>query len=64
MRCYAAFLRGVNVGGVNLKMADVAAALAAAGFDDVRTVLASGNVVFNARGCRHGTDGRRNRTAT
>ncbi|MCB0932692.1 MAG: DUF1697 domain-containing protein [Mycobacterium sp.] len=50
MRCYAAFLRGVNVGGVNLKMADVAAALAAAGFDDVRTVLASGNVVFNAPG--------------
>jgi uncharacterized protein (DUF1697 family) len=34
---YAAFLRGVNVGGVNLKMADVAAALSAAGFGSVRT---------------------------
>lgn len=45
---YAAFLRGVNVGGVNLKMADVAAALRAAGFDDVRTILASGNAVFSA----------------
>jgi uncharacterized protein (DUF1697 family) len=44
---YAAFLRGVNVGGVSLKMADVAAALGSAGFDDVRTILASGNAVFS-----------------
>ncbi|MCX2930662.1 DUF1697 domain-containing protein [Mycobacterium sp. CVI_P3] len=50
MTCYAAFLRGVNVGGVNMKMADVAAALTATGFDNVRTVLASGNVVLDARG--------------
>ena len=49
MTCYAAFLRGVNVGGVNLKMADVAAALDEAGFDAVRTVLASGNVVLESR---------------
>ncbi|OBS00508.1 pyridoxamine 5-phosphate oxidase [Mycobacterium gordonae] len=41
---YAAFLRGVNVGGVNLKMADVADALTDAGFQNVRTILASGNV--------------------
>ena len=39
MRCYAAFLRGVNVGGVNLKMAEVAAALGEAGFTAVHTVL-------------------------
>jgi uncharacterized protein (DUF1697 family) len=47
MTRYAAFLRGVNVGGVNIKMADVAAALTDAGFENVRTVLASGNVVLD-----------------
>jgi uncharacterized protein (DUF1697 family) len=50
MTRYAAFLRGVNVGGVNLKMAELAAALRDAGFDNVRTILASGNVVLDARG--------------
>lgn len=45
---YAAFLRGVNVGGVNLKMAEVAAALTDAGFTAVRTVLASGNVLLES----------------
>lgn len=50
MRRYAAFLRGVNVGGVNMKMADVAATLDSAGFENVRTVLASGNAVFDADG--------------
>lgn len=44
MTRYVAFLRGVNVAGVNLKMADVAAVFTDAGFADVRTVLASGNV--------------------
>lgn len=48
MARYAAFLRGVNVGGVTLKMADVAAALTDAGFDNVATILASGNVVLDA----------------
>ena len=50
MTRYAAFLRGVNVGGVNLKMAEVATALRDAGFENVRTILASGNVVLDARG--------------
>ena len=45
---YAAFLRGVNVGGVNLKMAEVASALTAAGFVNVRTILASGNVLLES----------------
>lgn len=45
---YVAFLRGVNVGGVNLKMAHVAAALTDAGFTHVRTVLASGNVLLES----------------
>jgi uncharacterized protein (DUF1697 family) len=49
MTRYAAFLRGVNVGGVNLKMADVAAALSDAGFTDVSTILASGNVLLDSR---------------
>ncbi len=48
MTRYAVFLRGVNVGGVNLKMADVAAAFRQAGFDDVKTLLASGNVVLSS----------------
>jgi len=49
MTRYAAFLRGVNVGGVNLKMAEVAKAFEAAGFTDVRTILASGNVLLESR---------------
>src|SRR4051812_47723126 len=48
MTHYAAFLRGVNVGGVNLKMAEVAKAFEDAGFADVRTILASGNVVLES----------------
>jgi uncharacterized protein (DUF1697 family) len=45
---YAAFLRGVNVGGVNLKMAEVAKAFEEAGFTNVRTILASGNVLLDS----------------
>lgn len=48
MTRYAGFLRGVNVGGVNVKMADLAATLGATGFSDVRTILASGNVVLDS----------------
>ncbi|HVQ84166.1 MAG TPA: DUF1697 domain-containing protein [Mycobacterium sp.] len=48
MTRYAAFLRGVNVGGVNLKMAEVATALTDAGFANVRTILASGNVLLES----------------
>jgi uncharacterized protein (DUF1697 family) len=46
---YAAFLRGVNVGGINLKMADVVDALTEAGFAEVRTILASGNILLESR---------------
>ena len=49
MTKYAVFLRGVNVGGVNLKMADVAAAMSDAGFGNVKTILASGNVLLESR---------------
>jgi uncharacterized protein (DUF1697 family) len=45
---YVAFLRGINVGGHKpLKMADLRAAFQGLGFQEVRTVLASGNVVFD-----------------
>jgi uncharacterized protein (DUF1697 family) len=48
---HVALLRGINVGGNNLvRMADLAEAFTAAGFEDVRTVQASGNVVFSAKG--------------
>lgn len=45
---YAAFLRGVMP--MNCKMPALKAAFEAAGFSDVKTVLGSGNVVFDARG--------------
>jgi len=48
MTRYEAFLRGVNVGGINLKMAEVADALVGAGFTNVRTILASGNVLLES----------------
>ena len=48
MTQYAAFLRGVNVGGVNLKMAAVATALTDAGLAEVRTILATGNVTLDS----------------
>ena len=45
---YAAFLRGINVGGRIIKMADLKACLEKAGLNDVRTLLQSGNVVFES----------------
>lgn len=44
---YAAFLRGVSP--TNAKMPELKQAFEAAGFTDVKTVLSSGNVVFDAR---------------
>jgi uncharacterized protein (DUF1697 family) len=47
---YVAFLRGINVGGhASIKMADLKAVFEKMGFQDVRTVLASGNVIFAAQ---------------
>lgn len=45
---YVALLRGINVGGHNMKMTDLKAAFDSLGFANVRTVLASGNVVLEA----------------
>ncbi len=47
MARYAAFLRGVMP--MNAKMAELRGCFEAAGFTAVRTVLSSGNVVFDAR---------------
>lgn len=46
---YVAFLRGINVGGHALvKMTDLKKAFAEMGFENVRTLLASGNVLFES----------------
>src|SRR4030095_10462037 len=44
---YVAFLRGVSP--MNAKMPELKRAFEFAGFSDVRTLLSSGNVAFNAR---------------
>ena len=47
MTSYVALLRAVNVGGTGkLPMTELKAMCEAAGFDQVRTYIASGNVVF------------------
>ena len=42
-----AFLGSINVGGNRIRMVDLVATLADAGFRDVTTIAASGNVVFS-----------------
>lgn len=43
---FCAFLRGVNVKGTTMKMAEVCAVFEKAGMKDVSFVLASGNILF------------------
>ena len=50
MTRYAAFLRGVNLGKRTVKSAELKAAFEAMGFTAVKTLLASGNVLFDATG--------------
>ncbi|WP_312991951.1 DUF1697 domain-containing protein [Chryseobacterium flavum] len=45
---YCAFLRGVNVKGTNMKMAEVCQVFKNAGMEEVSSVLASGNIVFSS----------------
>ncbi len=45
---YIAFLRGVNVAGKWIKMEDVRKEMSSAGFDNVRTYIQSGNVLFDS----------------
>ncbi|HEX6425794.1 MAG TPA: DUF1697 domain-containing protein [Acidimicrobiales bacterium] len=48
MTRYVALLRGVNVGGITVKSAALADMARGIGLADVRTVLASGNLLFSA----------------
>ncbi|SDI93279.1 DUF1697 domain-containing protein [Chryseobacterium jejuense] len=45
---YCAFLRGVNVKGTNMKMADVCQVFKGVGMKEVVSILASGNIVFSS----------------
>lgn len=45
---FCAFLRGVNVKGTNMKMADVSSVFKQAGVKEVSSVLASGNIIFTS----------------
>lgn len=45
---WVALLRGVNVNGITIRSAELAELFRGLGYGDVRTVLASGNVVFDA----------------
>lgn len=45
---YCAFLRGVNVKGTNMKMAEVCGVFKEAGMEEVSSVLASGNIIFSS----------------
>jgi len=50
MTTYAALLRAVNVGGTGkLPMTELRAMCTSAGFSNVRTYIASGNVVFKSK---------------
>ena len=50
MSTWFAFLRGINLGKRQVKMAELRTCLEAAGFTAVKTVVASGNVRFEAEG--------------
>ena len=50
MAVWLAFLRGINLGKRQLKMAELRTCLEAAGFAEIKTVLASGNVRLEAEG--------------
>ena len=45
---WAAMLRGINLGKRQLKSAELKAVVEGMGYTDVKTILASGNVVFEA----------------
>ncbi|KFC20013.1 DUF1697 domain-containing protein [Chryseobacterium sp. FH1] len=48
MKNFCAFLRGVNVKGTNMKMAEVCKVFSDAGMQNVSSVLASGNILFQS----------------
>jgi uncharacterized protein (DUF1697 family) len=48
MKKYIAFLRGINVGNIRIKMPDLKIAFEKMGFQNVATYLQTGNVVFDS----------------
>src|SRR5690606_10038868 len=50
MPVWGAFLRGINLGNRRMKMAELKSCLEVAGFSEVKTILASGNVRLVAEG--------------
>jgi uncharacterized protein (DUF1697 family) len=50
MKHWVALLRGVNVGGRTVRMAELRATLGELGLEHVETILQSGNVRFDAKG--------------
>ena len=52
MTTHIALLRAVNVGGRKVPMSDLRRLVERAGFDDVRTYIQSGNLVFTTKGKR------------
>jgi uncharacterized protein (DUF1697 family) len=52
MARHVALLRGINVGGHTVKMQELRRLFESLGFSGVETVIASGNVVFEASGGR------------
>ena len=58
MARYAAFLRGMNLGGRRITNKELAAAVADLGFEEVETFRASGNVIFAGDGGESAIAGR------
>lgn len=50
MKKYIAFLRGINVGNIRIKMTDLTHAFEDLGFKNVKTYLQTGNIVFDTEG--------------
>lgn len=56
MTRYVAFLRAINVGGRRVTMDKLRDAFTGLGYDDVRTYIASGNVIFDTDAPRAGLE--------
>ena len=52
---YCAFLRGINVNGISIKMDALKEAFVRMGFPDAKTILATGNVIFTLSERKHST---------
>ena len=48
MVTYVSMLRGINVGGINVRMNELKELYTSLGFKDVNTYIQSGNVIFKS----------------